>query len=377
MSFKRVRALWQKRIVRALVGILVLAAAVLGAYKLAHVPRPVDLAVAGKFAPGTIKVGEQELIIEGPVVDRDEGLLFSYDTGKKGIVQLGFDRARLDDSTLQMLDGIGVKLPETYGPIDYRGAQIRSSTADQEPCGTRIELKIASPEPAEISLLQLSKPGLDGHRELVITARGAELVVRMQTDSDDNSSAPGCKKRLKVHDVTHSTALPVTVHVAENSNIHLHFFPLKADSAPWDDAEGSLTLDLGGPPKLRPTDPPPFQARAVSIRAPGNGSSANARPVLSARSEAQGPLLTISGLRVFSDQIQVNVAGKGWLEVDGVPQTTNFMEFIEENTLVSMLLVAAYTALLGWVARLVFKTPRARSRAKNRRSSPRASSERR
>lgn len=376
MSFKRVRALWQRRIVRALVGILVLASAALGAYKLSHVPRPVDLAAAGKFTPSRIKVGEQELIIEGPVVNREEGLLVSYGTGKKGIVQVGFDRARLSENALDVFNLLEVRLPGTYGPIDYRAAQIRSSSADHEPCSTRVELRVASQEPAEISILQLSESGLDGHRELVITARGAEIFARMQTDTADDSSAPGCQKILTVDSVTHATSLPLTVHVAENSSIRLHFFPLKADSTPWDDAQGSLALDLGGPPKLSPSDPPPFQARAVSIKSLGNGSSTNGTPVLSARSEPQGPLLTISGLKVFSDQIQVNVAGKGWLEIDGVAQTTDLMEFLQENIIISGLLVAANVALLGWVARLVFKTPRARSRAKKRKSSARVSRER-
>jgi hypothetical protein len=79
--------------------------------------------------------------------------------------------------------------------------------------------------------------------------------------------------------------------------------------------------------------------------------------VLSARSEADGPLLTVSNLKVFSDHLEVSIAGKGNVQIDGVEQTTDFLKLMQENPIVSGLLIAANAALLAWVARLVFKAP--------------------
>ena len=74
MSFSLLTTLWRRRLVRAGVGLLVLAAAAFALYKLAHVPQPVDLAATGKFSPASIKLSEQELIIEAPLVNQDEAV---------------------------------------------------------------------------------------------------------------------------------------------------------------------------------------------------------------------------------------------------------------------------------------------------------------
>lgn len=343
--------------VRAAVGILVLAAAAFALYKLAHVPRPVDLATEGKFSPATIKLGEQELIIEGPVVNSEEGLLFSCDSGTNGIVQVDFNRARLDEPTIELFESLKIRLPAGLAQINYRAADPKSLSTGNEPCSTRVELRIASQAPGEIRISQLGEPGGSRRRQLQITS-SAELVSNLLTQSQaDSYLAPGCQKLLRVDNVSHSTSLDLTARVAENSTVHFTFFPLTADSIPWGDEQGSLPFDLGGAPKLNPTDAPPFQARAVSIRSFASGVSPSAPPVLSVRSQAGGPLLTISGLKIFSDQLQVSVAGKGSLEIDGVAQTTDFLKFIEENQITSALLLAANGALLAWVARLIFKRP--------------------
>jgi hypothetical protein len=357
MSFNLLMAFRQRRLVRAGVGLLVLAAAVFALYKLAHVPRPVELATTGQFSPATIKLGEQELIIEGAMVNPEEGLLFSCDSGTNGIVQVDFRRARLDEQTIELLDSLKVKLPAEMTQINYRASDPRSSSKGLEPCSTRVELRVASQPPAEIRISQLGEVGANLRRQLQITA-SAELVSNLLTQSQgDSDLAPGCEKLLKVDDVSHRTSLDLTTHVAENSAIQFTFFPLASDSTPWGDARGSLPLDLGGPTKLNPNDAPPFQARAVSIRSLGSGATTNAPPVLSIRSEDGGPLLTISSLKIFSDQVQVNVAGKGSLAINGIAQTTNFLKFLQENPIASALLIAANAALLGWVARLVFKRP--------------------
>lgn len=357
MSFNRGSVIWQQRIVRAGVGILVLAAAAFASYKLSHVPRPVDLAAVGKFSPASIKLGEQELIIEEPVVNRDEGLLFSYDSGPNATAQVEFDRASLDDQTRESLDRLNFKLPAGWAPISYRTAEAERFSTVYEPCSTRIELRVASADPAEIRISQLHELRSERRRDLQLTASGAGLVANLETASNADSSAPGCQKLLKVDNVSHPTSLPVRVRVAENSRIDLSFLALATDSTSWVDAQGSVALDLGGPPKLSPTDAPPFQARAVSIRSFTHDRSTTAAPVLSAWSEPGDPLLIISGLRVFSDQLQISVSGKALVEVDGVVQTTNFLNPFEENSIISALLLAANAALLAWVARLVFKSP--------------------
>ena len=190
-----------------------------------------------------------------------------------------------------------------------------------------------------------------------MTSSDAEFSADLLTEPSDSYLAPGCQKLLKVDDVSHSTSIDLTARVAANSTVHFTVYPLTADSTPWGDAQGSIAVDLGGAPRLTATDAPPFQARAISIRRLGSGTATQAPAVLSARSEAGGPLLTVSNLKIFSDHLEVSIAGKGNVEIDGVEQTTDFMKLMFENMIISGLLIAANAALLAWVARLVFKAP--------------------
>ncbi|HMG76292.1 MAG TPA: hypothetical protein VK582_22655, partial [Pyrinomonadaceae bacterium] len=153
------------------------------------------------------------------------------------------------------------------------------------------------------------------------------------------------------------TKVGLTSIIGEGSDLRLYFRPLKPDSSPWADAGGVLRLDLGGAQKLNPNDPPPFQARAISIRSLGGGNSIPVAPALiSARSTDDGSLLSINDFKIDSDQLQLSITGKGWVTINGEPETVNFLKRVQENPILLALLAAFDTALLAWVARIMFKT---------------------
>lgn len=75
MPLNRLIAFTRQRLVRAVVGILVLAGAAFAQYKLAHVPRAVDVATIKELSPATTSEGE-EIIIEAPVINAVGGRCF-------------------------------------------------------------------------------------------------------------------------------------------------------------------------------------------------------------------------------------------------------------------------------------------------------------
>jgi hypothetical protein len=367
MSFDPLRFFGRRRIARAGVGLLVLAGAAFAQYRLANVPLPVNVETIGNFSPATIRLGQEELVIEEPVVNSAEGILFSHDGKQNEIVEVSFDHARLDEQTISMLESLGLRPPSTPARIDYRAQESKEPAAGEESCRTRVELRATSQMPAEIHLFQLDAPGLEHYRHLEMTTRGTELVSNLLSESpSDSDLAPGCQKLLRVGDWNQSlTMIDLTAIVADNSDLRLYFKPLTANATLWDDAAGFYEpFDLGAQ-QLKPTDPPPFQARAVSIRPLGGGKALSAPPALiSARSTSDGPPLTISGLKIGSDQLQLSIAGKGWVKINGEDVTINFLKRVEENPIPSALLAAANAALLAWVARLVFKSPSTSARPK-------------
>jgi hypothetical protein len=359
MPFNTLMAFGRRRLARIGLGLLVLAVAAFAQYRLANVPRPVNLETTGKFSPATIRLGREELVIDGPVVNSSVGMLLSHDGRPNETVDARFDRARLDEQTIRLFESVGAKPPSAPGKIDYRPDEPKIPVTSDEPCHTRVELR-ASQMPSEIHIFQLGEPGFNHYRHLEIGTRGAELVSNLDTASPhDADLGPGCQYLLRVGDWSEPvTKVGLTSIMAEGSDLRLYFRALKPDSTPWADTGGVLRLDLGGAQKLNPNDPPPFQARAISIRALGQSNSSSAPPALiSARSTDDGPLISINDLTVASDQLQLSISGNGWVTINGEPDTVNFLKRVQENPILLALLAALDTALLAWVTRLILKTP--------------------
>jgi hypothetical protein len=357
MSFKSLPARGRRRIARAALGLLVLAVAAIAQYKLAKVPRPVNLETLDNFSTVKVRLGREELIIEGPVVNSSEMILFSYSGKPNELVDTSFDQARLGEQTLKVFESLGLRPPSTPARIDYRAQEPKSSPTGDESCSTQVELRAVSKMPDELHLFQLDAPDLN-YRQLMMKAVGAELNSRMLVASPSGSySERGCQKLLKVGEWTQSISNIVTAIVADNSDLRLSFKPLTADSALGADTGGFVILDLGAP-QLNKTGPLPFQARAVYLRPLGSSNNvSDSHALLSARHTDDGPLLTISNLRIGPDQLQLTVTGKGWVTINGDDYTVNFLKRAEDNPILIALMAAANTALLAWVARLILKSP--------------------
>jgi hypothetical protein len=354
MPFTPLTAFKRQRLARAVVGIIVLAGAALAQYELAHVAGAVDVATIKELSPATTGEGE-ELIIESPMINAAEGTLFSHSGKTNEIVDAIFDQARLDAATVAMFEsyGFGLKPPATPARIYYQAQESPPST--DAPCHTQVDLRTSSQMPAEIRFSQFDDPGSKRDRYLQMTVKGAELTANLLTDSEsDSDRGPGCQKLLKVGDWKQPLASgSLTIVVGQDAPVRFYFRPRTADENLWAQTQGSLPLTLGA--RKQDSTDPPFQARAVSISSRGRDGSTSVRA--SARSADDGLPLNINGLSIASDQIQVSIAGKGFVKVNGKPATINFLKPIQENPVLLAILVAVNGALLAWVARQVFKTP--------------------
>ena len=362
MSFNALKAFRRYRIARAIVGLLVLAGAAFAEYKLANIQRPVELKDTGKFDQATIRLG-QELIFEGPVVNSEEGMLFSHDGKKNLIIDVSFDRARLGVETIRLLESLGPTPPSDPTTVDYQAQEPKSSAAGGEPCRTQVKLSAAQKKmPDEIHIFQFGGPSENHYPHLAIRTTGAELVSRLFTTApydpitaaDASKRAPGCQSVLKVGDWFKSVSkTPVKIVVTEDSALRLSFKPRTSlEPPPWNDTGGVLPFDLGT--ERLPEGSPPFRVHSVNIKSLDTGKP---HSFLSAESTKNGPLLTIRDLKIGSDQIQLTIAGTGWVKIDGEPWTVNFLNRLMENKILAALLAAANAALLALVARLIFKTP--------------------
>jgi hypothetical protein len=356
MTFRILKEFRHNRIVRTAFGVSVLVVALVAQYYLTKIPRrSVDIGKQSEFSPVTVQLN-QELVIEEPFVSSPEGKLFSRNPKANEVVDVHFENARLDDLTIEDLSSARFKPSLTPEPIDYGASDSKQTPGPGGPCRTffEIELKDRKP-PRALHFYQLDGDGADRRRYFEIKTGGAELVVQITTVTppEVTNETEGCRKQLRVGDRPPLPIPPVTsirVIAAADSAFRFTFRTLDADAKPlWEGPEGLFEpFDLG-PPMVNPNDPPPFlQAREVSVRNLQNNGS-NPPSLLSARSADQEPLLSVYGLKVGPDRLQIRVLGTGEMSVNGQPPTFDFLQRLETlNPLSKVIIGALNAALLAW-----------------------------
>lgn len=351
-DFKRY---WQLFPVRLIAGLLVLAGAIIPQLYLIFRPEPVNLEDTGKFSPAVLKLGREELVIDGPVTNSEEGVLLSHIAQPDAVVDFIFDRARLDSETLLMLSD---KNPPTNPTrITYLTTKSARAPTEGESCRISIEVNLADirKPPAALHFFQTDAPGGSDYRSLDMKATGGELLLFIGTDGD-NVLAPGCQKKLTVGS---DFSLPIDstygfVIVAEADSVsHFSFNPATTKNTLWHGPDAFFQpFGLGGEQES-PDAPAPLRARSVAIRNLGGDKSSEPTSVLSASSLEGGELLTIESLKVGSDRIQINVSGRGLVKENG-KDYVNLVDRMKRNLLTTALLAVANIALLVWFMRLLF-----------------------
>ena len=350
-DFKRY---WQLFPVRLMAGLLVLTGAIIPQLYLIFRPEPVNLEDTGKFSPAVLRLGREELMIEGPVTNSDEGLLLSHIGQPNEIVDLSFNRARLDGETLLQLGESNP--PPDPTRIDYLTTKSAQRTEGNS-CPTFIDVKFADARkpPTALHFYQTDAPGGGDYRSLDMKTTGGELILNIGTDGDD-VRAPGCQKKLAVGSdfslLTEGTYGLAIVAEADSVS-HFSFNPATAKNTLWDGPDAFFQpFDLGRE-QNSPEAPAPLRARAVAIRNLGGDKSSELTSVLSASSLEGGELLIIENLKVGSDRIQINVSGRGLVK-ENSKDYVNLIDRMKRHLLTTSLLAVANVALLVWFMRLLF-----------------------
>lgn len=340
---------------RLLAGLLVLTAALAAQAYLAFRPQPVRVEHAGEFSPVAAKLGRHELTIEGPSTNSEEGVLLYHGGGAREIVDVEIDGAVLDHDTLMEFSDSNP--PTAPARIAYQTTKSAGRSA-AAPCRTFVEIRLADKRepPSSLSFYQLDSPGGVNYRHLSMKSDGGRLLVNVTTDSpDDDEQAAGCRKLLRIGpDFERETVGTYSVGmVAERGAVLLfRFNPPGADNPLWDGPGGLFQpFDLGAE-RLDPSAAPPFLASAVELK-PLGGRPADPKPLLSVRSPRGGEPLSVDGLKVGSDTVQVNVSGMGVVTVEGRDRVGLF-DRIRANPVPSILLALCNAALIIWLVRLLF-----------------------
>ncbi len=358
MPLRLLKNYWQGRALRLGLGLLVLIVAAIGQYYLANVRLPVNVAGTNKFSPATVKLGEEELIIDQPVVSLADGLLLAHNGNANETVDVNLDNAWLAKATVDLLQSIGVDPPQTAGKVSFTTQNPAGRPANGEACRTffRLELIDATKPLDRIHFYQLEAPGLDRYRQIEIRPIGQDLVLRIATElpPGGTNGSPGCRKLLKVDEWSQylNGSLGIDVVVKAGSSLRLRFQSVTGNRSLWRGPGGLFEAFTLGSPKLKPSDATPLQTHGMRIRRQ-NDNSPTSPDVLSAKNVDGGDLLIVNGLKIGSDQLQINASGKGKVVVNGDEVTVDLLERAKRFPLPAGLLATANAALLAWFTRLL------------------------
>jgi hypothetical protein len=341
------RILWQERYVRAAAALSVLVLVGGLEYYLANVPLPVDV------PPGVQARGERDiLVIENPDIRSAQDLVLSH-VGRRGeAVDVYFDDAVFLSETLDLFHLLGLNPPESPGPIAY--ITKFSGKTRNDTCRTFVRGRLSNPgQPGtRLSFFQPRVADTERHRYLGIKASRSNLALEMNTigPADENASPNPCKVMLQAGNWTQSIggSVPVTVSLAPDKDLRLHFESLGATESPWGGTE-----DLFEPFALT-AGPRPLFAEGLHIDSlSASGPAGPKVPRFVARAANDKSLLLIDHLKIGPEQMEITASGKGWLTRDGQKLTVDLMDRISKNPMTAALLATATSGLITWLWRIV------------------------
>jgi hypothetical protein len=375
----RVNAYWQKRLVRILVALLILAGAIYLQYWLANIPLPVDVETSKppNTPAGAALVKHEELVIEGPTIDNSGGatpsrILLSGEGTKFVAVEARFDSGEIGSDFIDLLrtDPEEKSLPTQDRQLivfsampDEAAAAASGKPATPEkqqaaPCRTSIDVKLpeGAKMPAALHFLQVS-PGSDQHRSFEMEVEGADVVVELMT-SNLSDSATGemqgtdCGKHLSIGPSwsrSFTAPAPIDVVVPAGSSFRFSF------TSP----EGKMPWSGGGkfyePFKLVAL---PLNVRAVKTvkHEASSAASPSIATILDAESVADKPPLVLKYFRVGSENLELDFAGEAMVRKNGEAVFTfSLVDFIKGNPILAGILAMLDAALLEWIRRALFK----------------------
>jgi hypothetical protein len=344
---RKLALLWKRRLVRAVIGLLVTAGFIFLQYWLVHIPLPIQLENSSVKIPW-IRTGE-ELVITQPLLTSE--LVFAHNGTAAEFINVFLDKATIGDETRH-------KYPLDFGPRSVRDTinyTTGSTGSSKSPCTTAVELRFhREQEPLnQLIFFQSSGPGNENYRLLdvkadqpsllvVITSPTAAGAIKGEPDADDDG--PGCVKELAGAALagkakTFDGAFSVKSDVSANSKMSLRFLPADAGKPIWPQHDSVWEPFL--------TATPVFSTNQIAIRS----TTGNQVPFAITAADKALPLW-ISKLKIGSDHLEVEIVGRGFVKIYGEPIPLDFWKLVQRYPAIATLFGILNLGLVTWLIKL-------------------------
>jgi hypothetical protein len=348
---KQRQPFWRTRWAKRILALVCLVAAAAIEWKLVNLPSG---DVSGQF-PTTVKARDEVVTFSAPGSVTGGPFSFAYSPpteAEKVLVDAYFDNAQLSDETLKAFKLFQISAPSSAGIITYL-----TSGEGSAACSTKIQVE---PADANLKSVEFSQSGSDitsGYRSLGASFAGAPALVTLSSQGVLQNGLSPCRIELSVGDWTQATQgfMPIKMEVPPDAHFRFHWQNLDERSSTWKTRSSALPLLSFG---SSASDEFTTQTIAISTVNPKTG--ALNPPAFEARGAKQSPL-TVLSFGINQKQLEIKASGNGRVLKDGkVVNTTNVLETLNKNPILSALFAAGNLALIGWAGRMFF--PRTRKK---------------
>lgn len=341
---------WRTQLPKRILALVCLAATAALEWKLVNLPAG---DVSGQF-PTTVRARDEVVTFGGPGSVTGSPFSFAYSPpteAEKVLVDAYFDNAQLSDETLRAFKSFQISAPSSASVITYL-----TSGEGSAACSTKIQVE---PAGANLKSVEFSQSGSDitsGYRSLGASFAGAGAVVTLTSQGALQNGLSPCRIELSVGDWKQATQgfMPIKIEVPAGAPFRFHWQNLDERSNTWKTRSSALPLLEFGP-----SASDEFTAQTISISAMNPKTGALDPAGFEARGK-QSPL-TVLSFGINQNSLEIKASGNGRVLKDGkVVNTTNVLETLNKNPILSALFAAGNLALIGWAGRMFF--PRTRKK---------------
>lgn len=335
---------------RRIAAVCVFVVAALLVYFGSHIPRTISLPVDDLNTRAEVRVGEEQLVIENPVIAPGE-IAVSYTGSKNEVAGIWAENATIEGPIQHLL------FPNSGDPkpalIGYTTNSAASPATSGETCRTAIEIRLAkdSIPIKELKLFQTDETaGAQRFRQVVVDAGASTMEINAHTDapSDGATNLPGCKKLLTVGDSPSIDLplIPVQMFV-HGGKIELHFNPANPAVEIWTGPDGTFEAVSVGEATLR--------AGGLRIES----TQRSVVPRLDVRTPHANDQITLGALKIGSDKLRIAVGHdteKALVCANGASlYNYDLIDAIQKNPILSFAFAAVLVpALWNWIRKNCF-----------------------
>jgi hypothetical protein len=340
----RLREIWQRPLVRKIAAIVIFLAAVSVQVFFKNFPWPMSLESTDKLKSPSVSEGAQELVLSRATL-KPKHLLLSYKSSIWETADLDLTRAKLDEQSAGFLALSRSGPPPSAATSWAYVTQRNEFSQSGNPCrmGVDIDLAPGSTDPGEFHFwFRLERAEASSARRLELRADNARLQVLVYTDQ---AQGPLCIKTLQAGSWQGKAGnIPLTFLVEPGSSTRITFLA-ESDKPPSWQQDGWLRMEFG------PLSASQFVVRQVQE----DGTPERAPAVLRFGTFREKPI-TVTGMALGSDGLQVKVGGRAWAWQDGKPVGFDVIDAMQKNLEFGAVLLGGNALFLAWLKKLFFGT---------------------